>query len=513
MAQADYSLLQPTVKLNSPFESLGQVLEMRQRQQQISSNQALEEDRRQRLADEQKKQRQLDAYYQKLSAPGSTEDRLEAIRTDPDTTQFYANALKSKQETDKSAADVQHLIEETNKMHAETATALQAHQAGVAQQVIASGNNPAIFIAHATREMELFPALRSLIAPAIAQVQAAPLEQRVGLVTSIMDGWGHSTPASSNAMTTAATAAAELPGKVAAAQQQQQVTAGMQGGPLTAEQRAANALGQGNLAVARQREAREAATAKANQSDVTTLTPEGLDAAATMFAKTGQLPALGMGDKTTRKQIINRAAAMIPGLDVASAKADYDANRKSLDNIAGTLDTLESFSKAAGKNLDQFVALAQKLPDTGIPWANTPLRMLNEKMVGAEYMPAIRAAQAVATREVARITGDPKLKGVLSDAARKEVADLVPADITLAQLRRVVPVLLTDMANVHSSLSEQKDAIAGRIKLGAQTPGPVATKAPATVSRNVNVTAPDGSVHTFDTQAQADVFKKLAGIK
>lgn len=205
------------------------------------------------------------------------------------------------------------------------------------------------------------------------------------------------------------------------------------------------------------------------QGDKTDLTPEGLDAAAMMFAKTGQLPALGMGDKTTRKAIINRAAVMVPGLDVASAKADFEANKKSLDNVTGTLDTLESFSKAANKNLDQFVELAQKLPDTGIPWANTPLRLLNDKMVGAEYMPAINAARAVATREIARITGDPKLKGVLSDAARHEVDELVPNDITLNQLKHVVPVLRKDMDNVHVSLGEQKSAIQGRLKLGSPT--------------------------------------------
>lgn len=253
----------------------------------------------------------------------------------------------------------------------------------------------------------------------------------------------------------------------------------------------------------------EAETAKkdaAAASDVTQLTPEGLDAAAMMFAKTGQLPALGMGDKTTRKAIINRAAVMVPGLDVASAKADYDANRKSLDNIAGTLDTLESFSKAAGKNLDQFVELAKNLPDSGVPWANTPLRLLNDKLVGAEWAPAVNAARAVATREVARITGDPKLKGVLSDAARHEVDQLVPGDITFAQLKRVIPVIRRDMENVHGSLTEQKTAIQGRIKLGQSS-------SQGQSGGNITVTAPDGSVHAFATQAQADTFKSLAGIK
>lgn len=206
------------------------------------------------------------------------------------------------------------------------------------------------------------------------------------------------------------------------------------------------------------------------QTDKTDLTPEGLDAAAMMFAKTGQLPALGMGDKTTRKAIINRAAQLTPGLDVASARADFEANKKSLDNITGTLDSLEAFSNTGKKNLQQFVDLFPKLPDSGVPWANTPIRLLNDKLVGAEYAPAVNMARSVAAREFSRIANDPKLKGALTDSARQEVDALIPADITLNQLKRLVPVILNDMNNAHTSLGEQRAAIQGRIKLGSSTP-------------------------------------------
>lgn len=203
-----------------------------------------------------------------------------------------------------------------------------------------------------------------------------------------------------------------------------------------------------------------------------TLSPDALKLTAHQFAMTGQLPPMGMGKQgaSVRTSIINEAANQYKDLDLPSQVAAYKANQKSLTNVTETLDTLESFSKAAGKNLDQFVTLASKLPDTGVPWANMPIRLLNDKLVGAEWAPAVNAARAVATREVARITGDPKLKGVLSDAARHEVDSLVPGDITFAQLKRVIPVLKADMDNVHTSLNEQKTAIQGRIKLGSSTP-------------------------------------------
>lgn len=222
------------------------------------------------------------------------------------------------------------------------------------------------------------------------------------------------------------------------------------------------------------------------------------------FATTGLIPPLGMGKAAAamRKQVIEGAAADFPNVTIASNAANFKANQDSLKNITGTLDTLESFSKAAGKNLDQFVSLANKIPDTGVPWANTPIRLLNDKMVGAEYAPAVNAARAVATREVARITGDPKLKGVLSDAARAEVDGLVPQDITINQLKRVIPVLLNDMSNVHTSLSEQKDAINSRIGVSGSTPAVTAPKFSVgqvvqVGGKTVKITAlhPDG---TFD---------------
>lgn len=47
----------------------------------------------------------------------------------------------------------------------------------------------------------------------------------------------------------------------------------------------------------------------------------------------------------------------------------------------------------------------------------------------------------------------------------------------------------------------------------ARLTGGGSTAKPTAASSEITVTAPDGSVHPFDTQAQADTFKKLAGIK
>lgn len=194
------------------------------------------------------------------------------------------------------------------------------------------------------------------------------------------------------------------------------------------------------------------------------LTPEATDMAAENYFQTGQLPA-GMRSPAMSASIISRAAQLHPNAttELAGNRASYEANKKSYDNVTTTLDTLSAFEQSGLKNLKQFTDLANKLPDTGVPWLNTPVRNLNKNLVGAEYMPAIEAARSVALREIARVTNDPKLSGSLTDSARGEVAAFSPMNATLPQIKRVVEVLQNDMANVHSSLAAQKQDIGARL--------------------------------------------------
>lgn len=200
------------------------------------------------------------------------------------------------------------------------------------------------------------------------------------------------------------------------------------------------------------------------------LSPAAKDMAAENYFYTGQLPS-GMRSPAMSAAIISRAAELHPNGtgDLAGNRAAYEANKKSYDNVTGTLDTLSAFEQSGLKNLKQFAELASKLPDTGVPWLNTPVRNLNKNLVGAEYMPAIEAARSVALREIARVTNDPKLSGALTDTARQEVSSFSPANATLPQIKRVVEVLTNDMANVHSSLAAQKADIGARLGIKAES--------------------------------------------
>jgi hypothetical protein len=196
------------------------------------------------------------------------------------------------------------------------------------------------------------------------------------------------------------------------------------------------------------------------------LTDQAKDMAAENYFQTGQLPA-GARSPAMISQIIDRAAQLHPGGNLAGNKAAFEANKASYDNVTKTLDTLSAFENAGLKNLKQFTDLADKLPDTGIPWANTPVRLLNNKLVGDEWMPAVEAARTVALREIARVTNDPKLSGVLTDSARQEVEGLSPQNATMNQIKHVVDVLKNDMANVHQGLAQQKQDIGGRLGIKA----------------------------------------------
>jgi hypothetical protein len=219
--------------------------------------------------------------------------------------------------------------------------------------------------------------------------------------------------------------------------------------------------------------------------EASNLSPQAVDKSAEMFATTGQLPQLGMGQAAARMRsaIINRATQLYPSVQFATSKAAYQANSDSLKNITKTLDTLSAFENTAGKNLDQFLALASKVPDTGVPWINRPIRAAAKDIGGSENQAAFEAARDVALREIARVTNDPKLSGVLSDSARQEVQGLSPTTATFAQIKRVATVLKQDMANVHSSLSDQQKAIQDRIAppatSAASSAAPAASPAPA----------------------------------
>lgn len=263
-------------------------------------------------------------------------------------------------------------------------------------------------------------------------------------------------------------AIAQIPGLKAESEIKQQEAATMQGG-ISAEKRADQALRAreiniqaGHLAVAKDRLNKEAA--------VPDLTPAGKDAVALAFAKTGQMPPMGMGTKAAnlRVEIINRAAELQPNLDLASSKADFAANAGSLKAVQQQRDAVVSFENTANANLDRFLETAKGVVDSGSPLINRSLRTIGRDVMGSQNQAAFDAARLVAQNEIAKVTSNPNLTGQLSDAARKEVEAAMSPNATLSQIYAVAKVLRADMASRHEALDQQITAIQGRIKEPSQ---------------------------------------------
>jgi hypothetical protein len=204
------------------------------------------------------------------------------------------------------------------------------------------------------------------------------------------------------------------------------------------------------------------------------LTPQGVDAAAALFARTGQMVALGQGKNGSklRAKVINRAAEMYPSLDVAANKADFGANVQSLNQLQKQTDAINAFEKTAKNNIQIFLDQAKKIKDSGSPYFNKPIRTITRGMVGDENYLGFEAARRVAVNEIAKITSNPSLAGQLSDSARHEVESFIPQDATMAEVERVVKILTQDMENRKRSLDEQLVAIRQRINPQQQNNAP-----------------------------------------
>jgi hypothetical protein len=205
---------------------------------------------------------------------------------------------------------------------------------------------------------------------------------------------------------------------------------------------------------------------------VPVLSPQGLDAAAKMYAQTGQLPAMGMSKEAakSRASINNRAAELFPDLNVAGNKADYGAVTQTLTQLTKQRGAITSFENTAKKNIKIFLETAGKVVDTGSPLANRLVRQVSGKALGSADQAAYDAARQVAINEIAKITSNPTLAGQLSDAARKEVEDFNPAGATLKQSVAVMRLLVRDMDNRTSSLDESIAEIKGRVGGRSQPP-------------------------------------------
>jgi hypothetical protein len=224
------------------------------------------------------------------------------------------------------------------------------------------------------------------------------------------------------------------------------------------------------------------------------LSSEAIDQAAKMYLTTGQLPPMGMGVAGARLKslIANRAAEMSKDADLASNKANYSANRHSLESSQKQADQIDAFEGTALKNLDLAVSSARKIVDTGSPLFNAPFRKVQQNLSGSPEMAAFTAARQAAISEVSKVLSGSMGNGSVSDSARHEASALMSPDASMAQIESAVSILKQDMANRKASTHGQIDTIRGRI---SGTPQPAEAQAQGgdtAAGEMIDVISPEG---------------------
>jgi hypothetical protein len=247
------------------------------------------------------------------------------------------------------------------------------------------------------------------------------------------------------------------------------------------------------------------------------LDQEALDMVSDQYAMTGQIPTnLGRGTagQALVRRIISNAAKRNPGTNLAFNRASYDSYKKTYGELTKTLTGMEAFKNAAEKNFVPLIELAKKIPDSGAPWVNQPMRLVNAQLLGDKEQYAFNLARSIAGREVERVVTDPAMKGALTVHAQQAAAELVRPDVTFNQLLAGLQVMTQDMDNVHSSYKEQWEDVGKKLRAGAPSGHPAAStrrdQPPQQQQFTVKV---KGKEFKFSTQAAADDFAKKAGVK
>lgn len=203
------------------------------------------------------------------------------------------------------------------------------------------------------------------------------------------------------------------------------------------------------------------------------LSDEAKNQAADKYWESGVMPSMGMGaaGAASKREIMNRSSERHPGGSLAANSAEYKANQASLGKLQTNFDQVTAFENTAKRNLSLLEDTAAKIPDLGSRYANIPIRMINDKMIGTENMAAFNVARTVALTEVGKLLSSANASGVLSDSARQEAESLVGKDATFGSIKKAIGVIRKDMQNRHESYQEQIADIKGRLKGGAQGNG------------------------------------------
>ena len=196
----------------------------------------------------------------------------------------------------------------------------------------------------------------------------------------------------------------------------------------------------------------------------------------------------------------------VVGSTNANLAAKSQSNAAQFNDVHGALDSLEGAANA-------LVQKGGKLNSPGVAAALAqPTGTLNQWLQGegvkANLSPEERnyvTAVAAAHENVQALR--KSAGGTATDSAVAKLDALIPGASTpdLDYLKRQTGQIRSTAERLGKGATTAAGGLTVRGQQGGITPPPA--------GGSIKVTAPDGSVHPFKTQAAADRFKKLAGIK
>jgi hypothetical protein len=212
----------------------------------------------------------------------------------------------------------------------------------------------------------------------------------------------------------------------------------------------------------------------ANKIDpIVRMTPNGLYQAAQTYIATGQMPPTGRGNDVAAQAVraaINAkvgAIAAASGMDEPALRAFYKTNTASLTQQQKLYDSAQSNITTADRNVAELEKYLAKLPDTGSPLFNKPLREFAQTVVGDPNMGPIGTYLTSVQNEYGKLINSANGAGtVLTDSARHEAQQLLNPNATVAQLLGSIQALKTEGNNRLLSTGEQIQRIQHRMTVG-----------------------------------------------
>ncbi len=206
------------------------------------------------------------------------------------------------------------------------------------------------------------------------------------------------------------------------------------------------------------------------------LTDDAITIAAQQYIRTGQMPALGMGNAGIRVKVLNKAGELVKasGVDPANVPAfaaEFKATQGALNKMERDYAGFAAFEQGMLKNMDYALSISKKYGNTPLPPANRIINALRTQTGDPKIVEYANAVYAAAMEyEKIRTAGTAVTSAELSVQAQKKAEELINTSQTHAQLVGASKAMKTDARNIIGSRKGEMDRLKKDLKTSPYAP-------------------------------------------